>query len=267
MRTGRRHRRRLPWPLGNKKFTIGLKGLWGQGVGRYGTSTIADVTVRPNGVLPLQAFSALSTVELNPTPRFNVYFNYGGDYVYRDYVVSGTNSGGNTYVGYGVGGPSIALHRQRSGHDRLLDRGSLSGSNGGGTGDQTAPANCGGNNKDVQEFTAGYWFNIYSGPKGRLRQGITYENIRRDIWSGNGGTASQPRQRRARRRQHVLHLVPLLPAVTSGLQSRPKQRGSPHHGLPLSSLHRHMKSVPPVPRTLGPVMRRKKGSPSGCPLL
>ena len=51
-------------PLANKKVTIGLKGLWGQGVGRYGSSTIADVTLRPNGTLsPLHGFSALSTIE------------------------------------------------------------------------------------------------------------------------------------------------------------------------------------------------------------
>ena len=85
-------------PFANKKVTIGLKGLYGVGVGRYGNSTIADVTVRPNGMLePLKAFSALSTVEANPTPRLNIYLNYGGDYVYRDYVLSGT-----TQVGYGT---------------------------------------------------------------------------------------------------------------------------------------------------------------------
>ncbi len=65
-----------------------------------------------------------------------------------------------------------------------------SGSAGAGAGNQTAPASCGGNNKDVQEFVGGYWYNIYSGPKGRLRQGITYQNIRRDLWSGAGGTAN-----------------------------------------------------------------------------
>ena len=42
----------------------------------------------------------------------------------------------------------------------------------------------------MQEFVGGYWYNIYNGPKGRLRQGITYENIRRDLWSGTGGTAN-----------------------------------------------------------------------------
>ncbi|HUN83086.1 MAG TPA: hypothetical protein VMU48_01840, partial [Terracidiphilus sp.] len=56
----------------------------------------------------------------------------------------------------------------------------------------TTPGNstngCKGNNKDVQEFTAGWWYNIYAGPKGRLRQGFQYSYIRRDLWSGAGGT-------------------------------------------------------------------------------
>ncbi len=44
-------------PLGTKKFTIGLKALWGQGVGRYGSSTIADVTLRPDASLsPIHGF-------------------------------------------------------------------------------------------------------------------------------------------------------------------------------------------------------------------
>ena len=50
------------------------------------------------------------------------------------------------------------------------------------------PSNCTANNKDVQQFTAGYWFNFYNGPKGRFRQGIQYSNVRRDLWSGTGGT-------------------------------------------------------------------------------
>ena len=179
-------------PLAGKKVTIGLKGLYGVGVGRYGNSTIADVTVRPNGILePLKAFSALSTVEMNPTPRLNVYLNYGGDYIYRDFVVSGTNSSGNTYTGYGVGGPSIGTSIANApAMTGCLIETQASGSAGAGAANQTAPANCSGNNKDVQEFVAGYWYNIYNGPKGRLRQGITYQNIRRDIWSGNGGTAN-----------------------------------------------------------------------------
>jgi Skp family chaperone for outer membrane proteins len=163
-------------PLFDKKVTVGLKGLWGQGVGRYGSSTIADVTVRPNGQLsPLHGFSALSTVELNPTARLNVYFNYGGDYIDRDYVLSGA-----TQVGYGTRSVNMS--------GCLVEPGSPSA---GATGSAPiAPANCSANNKDVQEFTAGYWFNLINGPHGRLRQGIQYSNMRRDLWSGAGGTTN-----------------------------------------------------------------------------
>jgi hypothetical protein len=163
-------------PILSKKVTIGLKGLWGQGVGRYGSSTIADVTVRPTGQLsPIHGFSALSTVEANPTPRLNMYFNYGADYLDRDYVLSGT-----TQVGYGTRSVAMSGCLTEPGSPTVGATGAA----------PVAPASCGANTKDVQEFTAGYWFNIYNGPKGRLRQGITYEEIRRDLWSGAGGTTN-----------------------------------------------------------------------------
>ena len=70
----------------NKKLTIGAKGLWGNGMGRYGSSTIADITLRPDAqIQPLEAFSALGTVEINPNARLMLYFNYGEDYVFRHY--------------------------------------------------------------------------------------------------------------------------------------------------------------------------------------
>ena len=164
-------------PLAGKKVTIGLKGLWGYGVGRYGSSTIADATLRPSGQLdPLKAFSALSTIEANPTNRLNLYFNYGGDYIYRDYVLNGS-----TQVGYGTTTANMS--------GCLIEPTTVSSAGASG-GAAIAPANCGGSNKDVQEFTAGYWYNIYNGSKGRFRQGFTYENIRRDLWSGNGGSTN-----------------------------------------------------------------------------
>ena len=161
-------------PLASKKVTIGLKGLWGAGVGRYGSSTIADVTIKPSGELaPLHGFSALSTVELNPSSRLNIYLNYGGDYIGRDVFSNGS--------GYG------AYNVDMSGC--LIEPSSTTANP---ASDPTTPGNstngCKANNKDVQEFTAGYWYNFYSGPRGRLRQGIQYSLIRRDLWSGNGGT-------------------------------------------------------------------------------
>jgi len=163
-------------PVFNKKVTIGLKGLWGQGVGRYGSSTIADATLRPNGQLsPLHGFSALSTVELNPTARLNIYLNYGADYIDRNYVLNGA-----TQVGYGT----------RSANMSGCMTETFNATAGAGGGAPITPANCGANTKDVQEFTAGYWFNIYNGPKGRLRQGLQYAWFERDLWSGAGGTTN-----------------------------------------------------------------------------
>ena len=49
---------------------------------------------------------------------------------------------------------------------------------------------CAGNNKDVQEAVAGYWYNFYDGPKGRFRMGIQYSRWERDLWSGAGGTTN-----------------------------------------------------------------------------
>jgi hypothetical protein len=164
-------------PLAGKKATIYLKGLYGQGVGRYGSSTIADITLRPDGTIsPLHGFSSLGGIQLDPTSRLSLYFDYGGDYIGRDLTLSGGKE-----VGYG------AYSADMSGC--LIEPASTAANP---SSDPTTPGNatnkCSGNNKDVQEFTAGYWFNFYNGPRGRLRQGIQYSLMRRDLWSGNGGT-------------------------------------------------------------------------------
>jgi len=159
-------------PLFNKKLSIGLKGLYGEGVGRYGSSTIADITLRPDATIrPLHGFSALSTVEVNPNPRLSIYANYGGDYVGRDYTTVGASE-----IGYGTYTTDMSGCRVEA-----KAGGSTSPSN---------PAKCGGNNKDVQEFTAGYWYNLYNGAKGRLRYGLQYAWFERDLWSGQGGATN-----------------------------------------------------------------------------
>ncbi|HVZ82386.1 MAG TPA: hypothetical protein VG893_01835 [Terracidiphilus sp.] len=166
-------------PLADKKLSIGLKGLWGQGVGRYGDSGIADITLKPDGtILPLHGFSALGTVEASPTKRLSIYMNYGGDYINRAILSTTAN------VGYG--NPLAPM----SGCNTELAAGTTYSNGGNGFGNSTNPAACGGNNKDVQEASFGYWYNIYNGPKGRLRQGLQYSYIVRNLWSGNGGSTN-----------------------------------------------------------------------------
>ncbi len=154
-------------PLFHKKVSIGLKGLYGEGIGRYGSSTIADITFDKAGnIKPLHGFSALSTLELFPTPKWYIYLNYGGDYVGRDIQDGGT-------YGYGL------YTTDMSGcNTEAVPGGAFAP---GGTGP------CGGNTKDVQEATAGYWYNFYKGPKGMFRYGLQYSHFDRNIWSGAGG--------------------------------------------------------------------------------
>jgi hypothetical protein len=160
-------------PLAHKKVSIGMKGLWGEGVGRYGSSTIADITLRPNGTIsPIHGFSALSTLELFPTPRWYIYLNYGGDYLGRDWTL---NSKGQE-VGYGTYTANMT-----GCNVEVPSNGPFSPS---------SPANCTGNTKDVQEFTSGYWYNLSSGPKGTWRYGLQYSRFERNLWSGDGGTTN-----------------------------------------------------------------------------
>ena len=154
-------------PLGTKNLTIGLKGLYGDGTGRMGSSTIADATLDPDGhIAPLHSFSGLSTVEANLGKRLMIYLNYGGDYVGRRYF-------GTTGEGYG------STWNDMSGCTTEV---APSGPNASST--PNSPSNCKGNTKDVQEFTAGDWYNFYNGPKGRLRFGLQYSRFERDLWSG-----------------------------------------------------------------------------------
>jgi hypothetical protein len=160
----------------DKKLTLGLKGLYGDGTGRYGSSTIADITLRPTGqIAPLHNFDALGTVEFNPTRRLMLYTNYGGDYVFRNYFGK---------VGYGSPLTNMSGCRVEP------LPGGAANANGGSGFSPSTPANCGNQNKDIQEFTVGYWYDIYRGERGRLRQGIQYSYFQRALWSGAGGTAN-----------------------------------------------------------------------------
>ncbi len=161
-------------PTLNKHLDVGLKGLWGDGTGRYGSSTIADLTIRPDGQLALlHNWSALGTLEFHATPRLDIYANYGADEVGRRYFMTSPTKA----VGYG------SYLNVETGCDTEPVPGTTIGGF-----SPAQPANCTADTKDVQEFTAGYWYNFYSGPYGRLRQGLQYAYFQRNIWSGIGTT-------------------------------------------------------------------------------
>jgi TolA-binding protein len=176
-----------------RKFTVGLKGLYGPGVGRYGSTTLSDVTSANSGEFsPLHNVSALGTVEIAATPRLVVYLNYGGDYAGRS-SWSGTTLGAPTAAKNpttGVwGGTWAAPGKAAVGYGSYLLSNSscltnaAPGFNGSSTGFYPG-GSCGAQTKDVQEATAGYWYDFYKGDFGRARLGMQYAYALRQSWTG-----------------------------------------------------------------------------------
>jgi hypothetical protein len=50
---------------------------------------------------------------------------------------------------------------------------------------------CGAQNRDIQEYTAGYWWDIVRGDRGRFRQSIQYSYTERQGWSGASGIGAK----------------------------------------------------------------------------
>lgn len=163
--------------IAQKRFEIGLHGLYGEGVERYGTTTLPDTTLQPDGQLALlHGFSALGEVVAHPTKRLDLYADYGGDY------------DGRRVFNYGGGEEGYGLYNAVN---TGCDTEPLPGSAPTAGFAPGSPANCAGTTKDTQEPTFGYWYNIYAGAHGRLRQGFQYSYVERNAWSGAAGLGAK----------------------------------------------------------------------------
>ena len=212
-------------PLIPNVLTFGAKGLFGPGVGRYGATTLSDTTANAAGELePIHNVSGLFTLEANPTPRFTLYFNYGGDYAGREDLGTGSTiastlgsptaefcpttkgafgcttaptaadvAAGGTWGGH-WSTPAVGTTAVGYG-SRLLSNSACNtlaapGYSGSSTGYYPG-GSCGAQTRDVQEATGGYWYDIYKGEHGRLRQSVQYGYAVREGWSGAGGIGAK----------------------------------------------------------------------------
>jgi hypothetical protein len=156
-----------------KHLDFGLHALYGNGVGRYGTSSLPDATVNADGTLaPLRSYQGLATLEYH-APKFDIYLNGGEEYVGRRFQVDPIS--GKT-VGYGA--PAFV----DSGCYTETGPGSGTGFGFGGL------ANCNADTQRVIEGTFGFWFRLYNGPKGKLQFGPQYSYLSRDSWTGTFDT-------------------------------------------------------------------------------
>ncbi len=165
------------WSFDKKRLDFGLHFFGGDGVGRYGTSGLADASIKADGTFDLiHSYQGLATIEWH-SPKVDIYLNGGAEYASRawDYdPVSGK------YVGYGS--------------PKFSNAGCFT---------ETAPsvgsgffpgglANCTSDTRALGEATIGIWFKPYDGSKekvnrGRIQFGPQFSYVDRYVWSGVGG--------------------------------------------------------------------------------
>jgi hypothetical protein len=169
---------------------VGLHGMAGTGIGRYGTSTLPDVTVHPDGTLaPIKNYQGLLSLEAHPTPKLDIFGYAGGEYAQRTVYLSTVGADAGKLVGY------APITSSNAGcNTETLPTSTGNGLAGAAPYNPGTPANCLGATRAVIEGTAGFTYRIYSNPRyGRLQYAMQYSYLTREAWTGlTGGTYGTP---------------------------------------------------------------------------
>ncbi len=171
---------------------VAVQGMAGTGVGRYGSSQLADATLRPDETLePIRNYHGMFSLETHPTPKLDVFAYYGGEYAQR--TVYATPSG--NLIGYGPNNLNDSGCYNTSGPPSTTV--------GPGIGGGLGAANCTSPTRYIQEPMVGFIYRVTNNPKyGRLQYWVTYSYLQRNLWSGNnipsgGGPVTGPTGPRA----------------------------------------------------------------------
>jgi hypothetical protein len=162
-------------PLLAKKLDVVGHFQGGDGIGRYSSAQLADVTARPNGTLaPIRTAAWLGMLEAHPTPKFDFYAYGGGEYNARtSFTYVSATTGANVAVGYG---------------NPLFNNSGCAtevGPTGTAANFPATAAGCRGDIRTIMEGTVGFWHKFYTGPKGRVQWGIQYSYLTKIGWSGS----------------------------------------------------------------------------------
>jgi hypothetical protein len=142
-------------PLIPQKLEFQVSGLFGKGVGRYGTSQLSDVTFSSTGKLePLTEYSVMGGFVAHPTPVVDIYA-YGGA------EGAAQKSSGS----FGYGSPDTNL-----------------------TDCYVGGETCGAMTSNVIEGTIGAWWRVIKSAYGTAQVGAQYEYVQRNAFSGVGNT-------------------------------------------------------------------------------
>jgi hypothetical protein len=156
---------------------VGVHILVGTGVGRYGTSTLPDTTVHPDGTLAtIKADQGLFSLELHPSKKLDLFGYAGGEYAQRTAYLNLTGPNAGKLTGY------APITANNTGCGTELPPTGATGYN------PAVPANCTGATRAVIEGTAGFTYRFYNSPKyGKLQYAMQYSYLTRNAWTGVGG--------------------------------------------------------------------------------
>ena len=197
-------------PLFNKHVDFSVKGVAGDGVGRYGSAQLADATARPDGTLALiRTAHGLGRIEWHVTPKFDLYAYYGAEYAWRagyagyDSVTITKTAAIPVTAGNPVAIPATTTTKISTtgigGYGNFAANNSGCATEGVPLNDfnTSSGSNCAGDIRIIQEGTLGFWYKFYQGPKGRFQFGLQYSYLSKVGWSGTGGapagTANSPK--------------------------------------------------------------------------
>ncbi len=157
-----------------KAVEFGLSGMAGTGVGRYGSSQLADATIKPSGALePIKNYHALASLVTHEGKKTDIYAYYGGEYAQRTLYSLSTGA----QIGYG----SAFLSNAGCYALPTITTSTPITSTGG----NDTPVTCNGPTRYIQEGMLGFTYRIVNSPKyGRLQYQTTYSLLQRNIWRG-----------------------------------------------------------------------------------
>ncbi len=192
----------LAVPVVAKKLDFSLKVLAGDGIGRYGSAQLADMTARPDGTMALiRNQQSLAKLEWHVTPKVVLFSYFGNEYAWR-----------TAYTGYEsvtiTNTPAIPANGANPAYPATTTaKTSITGIGGYGspfannsqcslektpsaTGTPSTGGTCAGDIKNIIEGTLGFWNKIYQGPQGRLQWGVQYSYLEKFGWSGNNNSTA-----------------------------------------------------------------------------
>ena len=159
------------WHFFDNHIIFGVHGFGGSGIGRYSVGQLSDVSIHANGTVdPIRSFQGLATLEWHGK-KLDLYSYAGVEYAARaadfDPVIG-------KEVGYGA-----PLFNNSGCYTELPPTVN--------TGFTPATlANCTADTRALTEYTGGFWYRFYNGPRGRFQFGTQYSYITRQTWSGTG---------------------------------------------------------------------------------